>query len=112
MRKVASILMAIFLVVSFMSTSVMADAGKGQKYYLKKFKKKFGMNGTKFASLHSQSEWEELMKNNYSGFISEFSAKYPKAKSFLHKPKSLKYIKHVLDFAHKFANDSGEVPTC
>ncbi|HIC43209.1 MAG TPA: hypothetical protein EYO73_02615 [Sulfurimonas sp.] len=56
------LLLALFL--GSMGTSVlMADLKKGQKVYLKTFKSMFKLNGTKFATLHTQTEWEELFEN-------------------------------------------------
>ena len=105
-------LLATFLLASLASTSVMADPAKGQKYYLKKLKKYFDMNGTKFAASHSQDEWEELFEDDAVGFIDEFSEKYPKSEKFL-KGKGFQKIKEdIFDFAYKYANDSGEVPSC
>ena len=105
-------LLATFLLASLASTSVMADPAKGQKYYLKKLKKYFDMNGTKFAASHSQEEWEELFAEDAQGFINEFSEKFPKAEKFL-KGKGFQKIKEdIFDFAYKYANDSGEVPSC
>jgi len=89
-----------------------ADAVKGQKYYLKSLKSKFGMNGTKFAGQHTQDEWEELFEEKGEGFIKEYSIKYPKAEKFLQNPKSWKKLQHIRDFAVKYGSDSGNVPSC
>ena len=112
MKKIVSMLLATFLLASLASTSVMADPKKGQKYYLKKLKKYFDMNGTKFCAMHSQDEWEELFAEDAAGFIEEFSAQFPKSEKFLNGKGFQKIKDDVYDFAYKYANDSGEVPSC
>ena len=105
-------ILAVLIGVMGITTSSFADASKGQKYYLKKLKKYFDMNGTKFASSHSQEEWEELFEGEADGFVVEFSEKFPKAEKFLKGDGFQKIKKDVFDFAYKYANDSGEVPSC
>ncbi len=94
------------------ANTLYADAAKGQKVYLKKFKSHFDMNGAKFAALHSQDEWEELFEDNAEGFIKEFSERFPKAAPYLSNPKTLKKIMLIQDFVIEYANDSGNVPSC
>ena len=112
MKRVVSMMLAVFLGVSLFSTNSFADPAKGQKYYLKKLKKYFDMNGTKFCAMHSQDEWEELFDGEAEGFIEEFSGKFPKAEKFLQGKGFQKIKGDVFDFAYKYANDSGEVPSC
>ncbi len=101
------------MMVLFLGANVAyADAAKGQKVYLKKFKSKLELNGAKFAALHSQDEWEALFENDAAGFIKEFSEKHPDAAPFLSKPKTLKKIMLIKDFCIEYANDSGNVPSC
>ena len=99
-------------VVLLGASSLYADAAKGQKVYLKKFKSQFDMNGAKFAATHSQDEWEELFEDDAEGFIKEFSERYPKAAPYLSNPKTLKKIMLIKDFVIEYANDSGNVPSC
>ena len=113
MKKLFGILITCFLLVGVIGTSSFADAGKGQKYYLKFLKKKTGMNGAKFATGHTQSEWKELFANGGAGFISEYSSKYPNLKNFFNGDKfKSKYMKHIADFCIEYASDSGNVPSC
>jgi len=113
MRKLFSLLLASFLLIGIVSSSAFADAAKGQKYYLKFFKKKTGINGAKFAAQHSQSEWKELFANDAEKFIATYSKKYPKMEKFLNGSKfKSKYGKHIADFVIEYANDSGNVPSC
>ncbi len=94
------------------AATLYADAAKGQKVYLKKFKSHFDMNGAKFAALHSQEEWEELFEDNAEGFIQEFSERFPQTAPYLSNPKTLKKIMLIQDFVIEYANDSGNVPSC
>ncbi|WNO10062.1 hypothetical protein [Teredinibacter sp. KSP-S5-2] len=103
----------ILLAVALMlSTSVMADPVKGQKYYLKYLRPYFVYNGQVFASQHIQTEWESYFKNGAEQFISEFSAKHPESADFLASEKFQKMAPHIGDFAIKYAADSGELPNC
>lgn len=113
MGKLTNMLLAGTIALTALTSSAFADATKGQKLYLKKMKPATGYNGTKFASLHSQDEWEELFEENGAGFIAEFSKKHPKLEKLLNGDKfKNKYMPHIKDFAYKYANDSGEVPSC
>jgi hypothetical protein len=121
MTKLFSIIMSIYLMVGLVSTNTLADAKKGQKLILKKFKKPLGMNGTKFATLHTQAEWAALFGADKPGgrvgditpFIKAFGAKSEKLKKYLSKDKfKTKNAQHIYDFVHKYAKDSGEVPSC
>lgn len=106
-------ILLIGLLLGSMGNSVlMADVKKGQKYYLKSFKSKFKMNGTKFASLHTQDEWKVLFENQGEGFIKEFSQRFPQSEKTLSNPNAWKKLEHIKDFAIKYANDSGNVPSC
>lgn len=105
-------MLASILALGVMSTSVFADAKSGQKAYLKMFKAKFGMDGTKFAAGHTVGEWEDLFANDGAGFIKEYSAKYPSAAPMLSSPDNKEAIKNVGDFAKEYGSDSGNVPSC
>ncbi|MEA2111941.1 MAG: hypothetical protein U9P71_07830 [Campylobacterota bacterium] len=112
MNKMLKQLLVVLALTMFGATASYADAAKGQKVYLKKFKSKFELNGAKFAALHSQDEWETLFADDAAGFIKEFSEKYPKSADYLNKPKTLKRINLLKDFCIEYANDSGNVPSC
>jgi len=109
MKKLLSLVIAIFLGSALLSSSAFADVAKGQKLYLKFLKGKTGMNGAKFAALHSQDEWEEMFEE--SGFEDEYGAKYGLDK-FFGGAKWGKMRSHVKDFVIEYANDSGNVPSC
>lgn len=113
MKKLLALLMAAFFMVGMVSTSAMADAAKGQKYYLKFFKKKTSLNGGEFAKQHTQAEWKTYFADGGAKFIAEYSKKYPKMEKFLNGDKfKNKYIKHISDFMIEYASDSGNVPSC
>ncbi len=113
MNKFVKLVAASFLALGLLSSAAMADADKGQKYYLKIFKDKTGFNGTKFAAMHTQAEWEELFANDGAGFIKEFSEAYPALKAYLEGDQfKEKVMEHIKDFAIKYASDSGNVPSC
>lgn len=113
MKKLLMVILSAFLMLGVVSTSAMADAAKGQKYYLKFLKKKTGITGAKFATQHTQAEWKELFANGGAAFIKEYSAKYPNLADFFAKDKfKNKYMKHISDFAIEYASDSGNVPSC
>jgi hypothetical protein len=113
MRKLLSMLLVAAFAMTLANTAAMADVKKGQKYYLKIFKKKLGMNGTKFAALHTVAEWNELFANDTAGFIKEMTAINPKISKFLNGKKwKSKYAPHIKDFVTEYANDTGNVPSC
>ena len=102
MKKFLGFLVAGMLLTG---TSVMADATKGQKLYSKKLKKACGETGAKIAAKHSQAEWKEI--NDAKGLEAEIKKICPNVKGV-----KAKYLEHLFDFFHKFANDSGNVPSC
>ncbi|MDF1881770.1 hypothetical protein JHD50_10745 [Sulfurimonas sp. MAG313] len=112
MKQLLKIILIGALLGSVGSSVLMADIKKGQKAYLKTFKSKFKMNGTKFATLHTQDEWKELFKNKGEGFKKEFIKNYPKSEKTLLKKNIWKKLQDVKDFAIEYANDSGNIPSC
>ncbi len=104
----------IMLVVAAALTASMAqaDAKTGQKVYLKTFKAKFGMNGTKFAAEHTVAEWEELFANDGAGFIKEYGERFPVAVPMLTNPAMKEKLQDIGDFAKEYGSDSGNVPSC
>jgi len=107
-------LIKIILVMTVLGTTTsFADSQKGQKYYMKTFKSKFGnMNGAKFASIYTIDEWQELFEENGEGFIEEFSERFPKATKVLNHKKAWKKLQHIRDFVIKYASDSGNIVSC
>lgn len=105
--KLVKIALAATLVLGLGATTLSADAVKGQKLFIKKFKKPCGFNGAKFASKHSQDEWKQIMD---AGKFKEELIKFcPDVK-----PEDVKdsWIEHIYDFSYEYANDSGNVPSC
>ncbi|MBE0491262.1 MAG: hypothetical protein IBX44_03305 [Sulfurospirillum sp.] len=112
MKKILGLLLAVFVLVGVMSTSALADAAKGQKYYLKYMKKSTGINGGQFAAKHTQAEWKELFASDGVKFIETYSVEFPNAADFLKGDKFKKYMGDISDFLINFASDSGNVPSC
>lgn len=107
MTKLLKVAMAGLLVLGVAATTASADAAKGQKIFIKKFKSKCGFNGAKFAVKHSQAEWEAIMKDGK--FKDELMKICPEVKEGDVKDK---WIQHIYDFSYEYANDSGNVPSC
>ncbi len=111
MKRVTGLLLAIFLGLSLATSTALADPAKGQKLYLKYMKKTTGMNGAKFAAVHTQDEWEELFEEDGAGFKKEFGTS-DRAKKFFGGKKFEKIMPHIKDFVIEYASDSGNVPSC
>ncbi len=107
MKKTFALIIMLILV-----TTVMADASKGKRYYMKNLKQKFKMSGLEFVQLHTQAEWEALFADDAHGFITEFSQKYPKQEKYLSNPKLSEKLQDLGDFAITYASDSGKIPSC
>ena len=102
MKKLLGFLVAGFLLTG---TAVLADDVKGQKLYSKKLKKACGITGAKVAAKHTQSEWKAIQ--DAKGLEAEIKKICPNVKAV-----KAKYIEHLFDFFHKYASDSGNVPSC
>ena len=107
MTKLLKIMMAGALVLGVASTTASADVVKGQKIFIKKFKSPCGFNGAKFASKHTQAEWEAV--KDTALFKQEFIKICPNVKESDIKDK---WVPHIYDFSYEYANDSGNVPSC
>jgi Spy/CpxP family protein refolding chaperone len=111
MKKTTSLLLAAMVAGSVFTTSAMADAKKGQRFYLKKLKicKKDGLkNGGVFAIKHDRKGWASIKE---SGKLQEEWTKMcPHGTKKIKKMKE-KDVKNLYDFVWKYASD-GEVPTC
>ncbi len=106
MTKMTKLAVAALLGLAVFSTTASADATKGQKLYMKKMKATCGFSGAKFAAKHTQDEWTDIKEAGK--FVDEAEKLCPGVKA---KVKD-KYVPHIYDFAHKFASDSGNVPSC
>lgn len=99
--------MAGTLALGIASSTLSADAVKGQKLFSKLLKDPCGMTGAKFAAKHSQEEWKALKESGK--FEEELIKICPNVKAGDVK-ESLQ--EHIIDFSIEFANDSGNVPAC
>ena len=89
-----------------MPTVASAGAKKGQKIFKKKFRKKCGFSGVRFARNHTQYEWEQIYEKGK--FKVEAKKICPRLK--VEKIKS-KWWNDVYKFTYKYASD-GMVPKC
>ncbi len=95
------------MVLGLTSTTLFADAAKGQKLYSAKLKDACGINGAKFAAKHTQDEWKALKDGGK--FKDEIIKICPNVKA---DDLSDSVIQNVYDFSFDFASDSGNVPSC
>ena len=107
MNKIIKIALGATLLLTLGTTSVNAEAEKGQKYYMKKLKKACGISGGAMASKHTQEEWQKI--NADGEIIAEIKTICPNAKDSSLKDK---YLGHYFDFFFEFASDSGNIPAC
>jgi hypothetical protein len=105
--KLLKIIMAGTLALGIASSTLSADAVKGQKLFSKLLKEPCGMTGEKFAANHSQEEWKELKATGK--FEEEIIKICPNVKTGDIK-ESIQ--NEISDFVIEFANDSGNVPSC
>jgi hypothetical protein len=104
MKKLLTLVFAVVVGLSFVSTASFAGAAKGQKLFIKKMKKPCGFDGGVMAKKHTQAEWKALQD---AGKLNDEMIKIcPKAK-----PLKDKYVSHVYDFLYNYASDSGNVPS-
>lgn len=111
MKKTTSLLLAAMVAGSVFTTSAMADAKKGQKYYLKKLKvcKKDGLkNGAVFATKRDRASWASLKDSGK--LLDEWKTICPSGAKKFDKMKE-KDVTNLYDFVWKYASD-GDVPSC
>ena len=104
MTKMMKIALAALLGLAVVSTTASANSAKGKKIYQKKLKAACGFSGGKFATKHTQDEWEKIKE---AGKFQDEVAKVCKGAKL-----KAKYVNDVYDFAYEFASDSGNVPSC
>jgi len=105
MKTLLKVAMVGVIALGLSSTEVHADAAKGQKIFIKKFKKSCGFTGGVMAKKHTQDEWKKI--NDAGKLNEELLKQCPNAKEAKEK-----YLPHLYDFFHNYANDSGNVPAC
>ncbi len=109
MKNLLKLALAVTVFLGIAASTASADPVKGQKIFIKKFKKPCGFNGAKFAVKHTQGEWKALMDEGK--FADELMKICPNVKPD-NKYLGDKYIKHIFDFSYEYASDSGNVPSC
>ena len=113
MKKTTSLLLVALVAGSVLTTSAMADAKHGKRYYMKKLKsvckKDDGpKNGAIFATKHSRQEWASIkaagkLQDAWNSICPHGEKKIKKMK-----PKD---VENLYDFCWKYASD-GETPNC
>lgn len=106
MRRGMLVIFAVVFAMISTTSVVSADSKTGQKIFKKKFRKKCGFSGVKFARHHTQGEWEALWE---SGKFKEEAKKIcPRLKIEDIKES---WWEHVYDFSYEYASD-GVIPKC
>ena len=105
MSKFLKLLFIAIVGLGFLSTSAVADAGKGQKLFIKELKAPCGFDGGTMAKKHKQAEWKAIF--DAGKLNDELIKQCPNAK-----PLKDSYVQHVYDFLYNYASDSGNVPAC
>ena len=104
MTKMTKLALAALLGMAVLSTTASADVAEGKKIYMKKLKAACGFSGAKFATKHTQDEWEQIKG---AGKFQDEVAKVCNGAKLKDK-----YVNDVYDFAYEYASDSGNVPSC
>ncbi|TLT07850.1 cytochrome C [Aliarcobacter thereius] len=105
--KLLNLLLASFLALAITSTSLMADASRGQKVFIKFLKEPCGMDGAIFALKHTQDEWRQIKADGKAeAEIMKFCPNYVEGSV------KERLLDSVMDFSIEFASDSGNVPAC
>jgi hypothetical protein len=105
MSRILNLMLVAIFSLGIFSAAAFADAGKGQKIFIKEMKPVCGFDGGTMAKKHTQAEWKAIQD---AGKLNEELLKQcPEAK-----PLKDSYIEHVFDFLHNYASDSGNVPAC
>lgn len=106
MNKLLKLAVVAVMAVGFVTTTASADPAKGQKLYLKKYKKACGVTGGAIAAKHTQAEWKAIKESGK--FSEELRTLCPE----ITKDIPEKYQDDMFDFFHNYASDSGNVPAC
>lgn len=111
MKKTTSLLLAALVAGSVFSTSAMADAKHGQKFYLKKLKvcKQDGLKtGADFATKHTRAEWAAMKESGK--LLDGWKEICPSGTKKLERMRE-KDVTNLYDFVWQYASD-GDVPSC
>ncbi len=102
--------LSLMLLFMFSAISVDASVYKGQRAYMK-LCKACHKSGGKLAKSHTQEEWDEYFDND-AKLLKNVHEKDADAMQKLESDNFEKYKKHMKQFFHKYASDSGNVPAC
>ena len=106
MQKIFYLVLALFFSLTILDASVY----KGQRAYMK-LCKKCHKSGGKLAKSYTQSEWDDYFDEN-AKLLKDVHNKNRAAMDKLNSERFKKNIKHMRQFFHKYASDSGNVPAC
>ena len=98
------------IVIMILGQFLNASVYKGQRAYMK-LCKSCHKSGGKLAKSHTQEEWEGYFADN-AKVLRKLHEKDTAAMEKLTSEKFLKNMKHMRQFFHKYASDTGNVPAC
>lgn len=101
--KFNKFIISIFLFMLIFTTQLFADAENGKRIYKKNLKVHCAMSASKFASRHSQDEWEEIY--DAGEYVNEVKRICPTLKSVYQS----KWTKDLYKFSYCYANDSDHI---
>ena len=98
------------IIVVFSWSDIYASVFKGQRAYMQ-LCKVCHKSGETLLSQHTQEEWD-IYFENYAKKLKEIHRNNPNAMKKLMSKKFKKNLKHIKQFFHTYASDSGNVPAC
>ena len=101
MGKIAFILLLLHSLNYGVDTS---DPYKGQVYYKFFIAPKLGIDGAKFAKLHTKEEWSKIYQDNGENFYKKFDIQIYSFDNTV--------LQHIEAFSIYYAKDSDAVPNC
>jgi predicted methyltransferase len=98
------LVLTLFIALSLLGKSTVADLYKGQTYYKYIIGPKLGYNGIVFTKQHTQKEWEKLFSNEAKALYEHYNLSK--------KEVTQEMLPHLRYFAIFYAKDSKAVPYC
>ena len=106
MKKFIKIaLVVLFGSAMFFTSATAGNINIGQKIFGTKLKDACGMDGAKFAKLHTQPEWQAIYDKGK--LETELKALCPKIENY-----NEKWNDHLFSFVYEYAKGSGNELTC
>jgi len=107
MKKLLLTYIAICFAMVGTTSTLSANAQKGQKIFKKNMRKACGFSGVRFSRSHTQEEWKEIYEANK--LQQEAKKICPRLK--LEKIKD-SWWPNIYDFSYEYASDSARIPKC